>query len=123
MIFLAALPISLSQRFYRIKGYPIELKEKNIDSIKFYLLPVILLVTVFAFQRIGYAFECQWANISLKKATLATQMGNWDDAIDDLNGVLKLCPQDINALYLRDLFIMIEIKRVTLIRHWQTWML
>ena len=101
LLFLAAFPVALSQRFYGLKGFPIQRKEADITRWKIYFLPVLTLLGALAFQEVGGAFQRQGAELDLKKAAELTSSGKWNEALDDYNKALKLDPESIPALYFR----------------------
>ncbi len=99
LLFLAAFPVALSQRFYRIEGFPLQRKELDLSRWKIYLLPVLALLMALVFQRVGEAFQRQEADLELKKGSAAASRGNWDEALDFYDKVLKLDPDNIPARY------------------------
>jgi tetratricopeptide (TPR) repeat protein len=101
LLFLAAFPVALSQRFYKMESFPIQRKELDLTRWRIYLLPILLLLVGMVFQRVEDAFQRQGADLDMKKASIVTTLGKWDDAIDLYGKVLKLDPQDVAAQYFR----------------------
>lgn len=101
LLFLAAFPVALSQRFYRMEGFPIQRKELDLTRWRIYLLPVLVLLAGLVFQRVVDAFQRQGADLNIKKASVATSLGKWGDALDFYNKALKLDPQNLAAQYFR----------------------
>jgi tetratricopeptide (TPR) repeat protein len=71
----------------------------NLEKIKTYLLPVVVLFIALAFQRVGNAFQRQGADIEIKNASTAMQAGKWDDAVNSYIRALKLDSQNTLGLY------------------------
>ena len=101
LLLLAALPVPLSQRFYRLEGFPIVFKEIDLSRFKVYLFPAGLLVMYLTATQVGGVFHKQIANVILKKAEAASQTGKWDDAIRLYGDVLIKDPDEISAFYFR----------------------
>ncbi len=101
LLFLAALPVALSQRFYWMKGYIIRRKSLDVFDFKVYLLPLVALVMVLVFQQAANAFQRQAADIQLKGALTASGNGKWDEAISGYNRTLHLDPLNLEAKYFR----------------------
>lgn len=101
LLFLAAFPVALSQRFYRLEGFPIQRKETDITRWKIYFLPILALVMVLVFLKIRDAFQRQGAQLDLKKAAAATSRGQWNDALNFYDNALKLDGGNLLARYCR----------------------
>jgi tetratricopeptide (TPR) repeat protein len=101
LLFFAAFPVALSQRFYRLEGFPIQRRELDIRRWRIFLLPLLILVGGLAFQKTGDVFKRQGADLDLEKASRLTPLGKWDQALDLYDKALKLDPQNIPALYSR----------------------
>ncbi len=101
LLFLAAFPVALSQRFYRMEGFPIQLKELDLSKLKAFLWPVTIVIISLVVFRIENVFKRQEADILREKAFVSTQIGKWDDAIDLYSQALKLDPSDFDTRYLR----------------------
>ncbi|HJT24434.1 MAG TPA: O-antigen ligase family protein, partial [bacterium] len=99
LLFLAAFPVALSQRFYRMEGFPIQRKEVDITRWKVYLLPLLALVMALVFQKMGDVFQRQGAELDLKKAAVSASSGKWDEALDFYTKALKLDPGNIDIPY------------------------
>lgn len=100
LLFLAAFPVALSQRFYRLEGFPIRLKEADLSGYKGLFLPLAVLAAV-AFLGVGDAFQRQWADVDLKRASTQAQEGDWDGAVSLYGVVLQRDPSNIPARYSR----------------------
>jgi len=99
LLFLAAFPVALSQRFYRMEGFPIQRREADLRRWKIYLLPVLTAVMALVLQRVGDAFQRQGADLDMKRASAATSDGKWDKALNLYDKALKLDPGNVQARY------------------------
>src|SRR4029077_19044402 len=41
LLFIAALPVALSQRFYKMEGFPIQLRRFDLSPYKIFFLPIV----------------------------------------------------------------------------------
>jgi tetratricopeptide (TPR) repeat protein len=101
LLFLAAFPVALSQRFYRMEGYPIQLRERDLSKFKAFLIPLAAGIMALVIFQIGNAFKRQGADVLLEKASVSTQSGKWDEALDLSNRAFKLDPSDFEIRYMR----------------------
>jgi O-antigen ligase len=101
LLFLAAFPVALSQRFYRMEDFPIQLKELDLSKHKAFIWPLAIGITALVFLQIGNVFKRQEANILREKAAVSTQLGKWDEALDLYNQALKLDPSNFDTRYLQ----------------------
>jgi tetratricopeptide (TPR) repeat protein/O-antigen ligase len=101
LLFLAAFPVALSQRFYRMEGYPIRLREQDLSKFKAILIPLAIGVMVMVVLQIGNAFKRQGADILFEKASTSIQLGKWDEALDLYNRAFKLNPSNFDIRYMR----------------------
>ncbi len=101
LLFLAAFPVALSQRFYRIEGFPVRLKELNLSKFKAFLLPLAVVIIFLAFFQIVDVFKRQEADILCEKAAVSTQLGKWDEALELYTQALKLDPSNFETRYLQ----------------------
>jgi O-antigen ligase/tetratricopeptide (TPR) repeat protein len=101
LLFLAAFPVALSQRFYRMEGFPIRLKEMDLSKFKAFLWPLAVGIAVLVCLQIGNVFKRQEADILREKAAGSTQLGKWDEALGLYSQALKWDPSNFDARYLR----------------------
>ncbi len=101
LLFIAALPVALSQRFYRLPGFPIQAKETSLDGFRFTWLGLTLLISVLAGYQVWVVFEKQWADVQLKKAIQLSETKEWAGAFKAYDRTLKLDPTNVMALYFR----------------------
>ena len=101
LLLLAALPVALSQRFYRMEKFPIRYREVDLGEMKAYLFPLLLVVGLMAFQEIKTSFQRQLAGMDLKKAADSYRAGKWDEAMGKYEAALLLDPGNLEAKYSR----------------------
>ncbi len=101
LLFLAAFPVALSQRFYRMEGFLIRLKELDLSKFKVFLLTLALGTAVLVVFRIGHVFKGQEADILRERASVLTQSGKWDEALDLYAQASKLDPSNFDTRYLQ----------------------
>lgn len=101
LLFLAAFPVALSRRFYRMEGFPIQLREIDLSGVKIYLLPLLVLAVGALLQQSGRAFERQAADVQLKTAMVLSREGKWDEALSRYEKVFHLDPSNLQANYSR----------------------
>jgi O-antigen ligase len=101
LLFLAALPVALSQRFFHLEGYPIRHVYWSIPRLRILLLPVFVLGVAVAVQQVGGAFRRQTDNVLLGKAETASRGKNWAEALDFYGKILEVEPQNLEARYFR----------------------
>lgn len=101
LLFLAALPVALSRRFFHLEGYPIQHIDWSIPRLRIFLLPVLVLGIALAFQQVGGAFQRQANNILLEKAETASREKNWPAALGLYDRILDTDPGDLEARYFR----------------------
>ncbi len=101
LLFLAAFPVALSQRFYRMTGFPIQRRELDISRRKIYFLPFLTALMALALLKVGNAFQRQGADLDLKKASEAAVMGNWSESLGLYDKALLLDPGNPFDLYER----------------------
>jgi O-antigen ligase len=101
LLFLAAFPVALSQRFYRMEGYPIRLREEDLSKFRAILIPLAVGIMALVILQIGNAFKRQGADLLLEKASTSTQSGKWDEALDLYNQAFKLNPSNVETRYMR----------------------
>jgi tetratricopeptide (TPR) repeat protein len=101
LLFLAALPVALSQRFYRLPGYPIQARETRLEGFRVPWLVLALLVSALAFFQFRTAFGKQWADVQLKKAVQFSEMKQWKEAFQAYDKSLQLDPRNVVAHYFR----------------------
>lgn len=99
LLLLAAFPVAFSQRFYRMEGFPTQRREVDLSRWKIYLLPVLALLLVLGFQKVGDAFQRQGADLDMERASVSTSLGKWDEALDLYDKALKLDSDNISARY------------------------
>ena len=101
LLFLAAFPVALSQRFYRIPRYPIQYKVWDLSKVRIYLLPLLVAFIALIFQQVGNAFVRQMADVQLKKAMTLSTMNKCPEALSRYDNILALEPLNIEARYFR----------------------
>ncbi len=101
LLFLAALPVALSQRFYRMAGFPIQAKETSLAGVRFTWLALTLLASGLCLFQIWTAFEKQWADVQLKWAVGLSESKQWEGALKAYDNSIRLDPLNVMALYLR----------------------
>jgi tetratricopeptide (TPR) repeat protein len=101
LLFLAAFPVALSQRFYHMPGFPIRYKRLDLSGFRIYLLPVFVVAIAVLFRQVATAFERQMTDVKLKKAAISAQEKRWPETISDCNEILQLEPKNYKARYLR----------------------
>ena len=99
LLFLAAFPVALSHRFFRMEGFPVRLREVDLSWARIYLLPVLAVIGAIALNRVEDAFRRQGAQVELKRASDLTQVGKWTESLPFYDKVLELDPQNITGLY------------------------
>ncbi|HEY5038246.1 MAG TPA: tetratricopeptide repeat protein, partial [bacterium] len=101
LLFLAAFPVALSNRFHHLEGFPIRISEFDLSKTSIYLLPVVVLVAASSIHQIKTSFENQLADIQLKNAMTLSQQKKWDEAIPVYDRVLQLDKNNVMAMYFR----------------------
>ena len=101
LLFLAAFPVALSHRFFRMEGFPIRLREWDLSWARIYLLPVLALIGALTLHQVEDAFQRQGAQVELKKASDFLQAGKWDESLAFDDKALELDPPNLVALYSR----------------------
>ena len=100
-LFLSALPVALSQRFYRMAGFPIQAKEVKLAGIRSLWFVLSLMATGLCFFQIWKSFEEQWADVQLKTAVRLSQAKQWNEALKSYDKTLLFDPNNVMALYFR----------------------
>ncbi len=101
LLFFAAMPVGLSQRFYHLEGFPIRCRLFDIGKWKVFVLPFAAIIALLSLMQLSRSFQCQAADVELKTAENLSEAGKWEDAIWSYNQVLTLEPQNLTALYFR----------------------
>ena len=101
LLFLAAFPVALSQRFFRMPQYPIQYKVWDLAAYRLYLLPLLVAAIALIFQQIGTVFTRQMADVQLKKAVTLSMAKKWKEAIPLYDHILTLDPGNLKARYFR----------------------
>jgi O-antigen ligase/tetratricopeptide (TPR) repeat protein len=101
LLFLAAFPVALSQRFYRMEGYPIRLEERDLSKFKAILIPLAAGMMAIVILQIGNAFKRQAGDILQAKASASTPLGKWDEALNLYNRAFQLDPSNFEIRYMR----------------------
>jgi len=101
LLFLAAFPVALSQRFYRIPLYPIQYRVWDLSRVRVYLLPALVAFIALIFQQVGNAFVRQMVDVQLKKALTLSAGKKWEAALPLYDHILGLEPINIEARYFR----------------------
>ncbi len=101
LLFLCALPVALSQRFYRLPGFPIQAREFSLEGKRTLWVTLTLLVTALCFFQIWEGFETQWSQVQLKKGMRLSQVKKWDEALKAYGNSARLDPDNTMAWYFR----------------------
>jgi O-antigen ligase len=101
LLFLCALPVALSQRFYRLPGFPIQAREVSLEGKRTLWVTLALLVTALCFLQVWKGFETQWSQVQLKKGMRLSQVKKWDDALKSYDKSALLDPDNTMACYFR----------------------
>jgi len=101
LLFLAALPVALSQRFYRIPGFPIQARTISLNGLRLLWLVLTALVSIASGFQIWSCFEKQWADVKLKKAVEFSEKKQWNESFKAYDASLKLDPNNVMAHYFR----------------------
>ncbi|MGH7739901.1 MAG: O-antigen ligase family protein, partial [bacterium] len=101
LLFVAALPVALSNRFSHFPGFPIRSRTWDLKNYKLYLAPVTLLAVLLMLAQVQSAMRHQLTDGMLKKAESFSQQRKWDEAIGMYGRILKLDGSNVEALYFR----------------------
>lgn len=103
LLLLAAMPVPLSQRFFRMDGFPIQYREIVLARSRPFFFLLLGGFVFLASNQIQKAFWGQLANFEMKKAKEDLAKGNWDEAIDRCDKALSSDTGCFSAKYDRAL--------------------
>lgn len=99
LLFFAAMPVALSQRFLLLEGYPIRRKDVDLTAWKAVLLPAAMLIGALCVWDVNLVLHQQLADVLLKRANGLSMEKKWDQAIPLYQQVLDLDKDKIEARY------------------------
>ncbi len=99
LLFFAAMPVGLSQRFYHLAGFPIRCRLFDVTKWKVFILPFAATIALLSLMQLSWSFQSQGADVELKTAEKLSEAGKWEDAIWAYSQVLTLEPENLTARY------------------------
>jgi O-antigen ligase/Tfp pilus assembly protein PilF len=99
IIFISALPVGLSQRFYSLPKFWIKKTEINLSKVKVLLWVIVIVGGIWILKNTQAGFQKMEANRFLKRAIIFSRKCEWNHAIQEYHEAIKLNPHNLEDMY------------------------